>query len=398
MFFILISISKCVGPIFSVPGILYSNLYSTITNPLNFPECEKFPKSKTQIWPIPNTTQTTYEENWKCISTLLDTISYENGSIGSPEGVIIESDPITKSKVPYFSKFDNTFRVYYDWIHFYTGTNSTFQALKEKIQHEVEQTKNHEKAIISGYSLGGAFVRYFLTHYVDEEWKSKYIEFAMFFAAGVGGSFFSSASIGVGKMFGILDMDKKAVNSPFIRHMPSLYSMLPNFPTNKRKSIFNGRPFGASEIFNEMIKISEESKGEIIEFKNKNKENFSVNFSVVIDDTSKKIYNANLPFLEEDILDPGVRSLIVFNSGMKVICGFNITQINPHHYEYEIFECGGDNIISSDGVEYASKHWKNVVFHDFNSTNHKFLHEEISFSKELADYIIEFIGDDNTEL
>lgn len=392
--------SYSVGPIFSIPGLLYSHLYSTITKPENFPLCANFTKPKIQIWPIPNSTESTYEANWKCISTLLDTVVYENGTIGSPDGVIIESDEITKSKVPYFSDFDNTFRVYYDWIHYYSGIGSTFQKLKEKIEVEVEKTVNKEKAVLSGYSLGGNFLRYFLTHFVDDEWKSKYVDSAMFFAAGIDGSFLSSVSASIGKLFGILDIENflpEYRNSPLIRHMPSLYSMFPNFLSHNEVMKINGRSVNASELFGEMKKISTSSKGSKIEFINVRSSEI-YNFSVIVDDVSNAIYNFYLPFLEEDIRDPGVRCLLVYNSAMPAVCGANLNKIDNFKYEFSINYCGSDNIIPSNGMEYAIKHWKNVVFHDFNSTDFKFIHEQISFSKELADIIKQFIqsSDKNT--
>lgn len=396
MFFALLLTSYSVGPIFSIPGLTFSSLYSTITKPQNFPLCQNFNKSKTQIWPVPNTTESSYEENWKCISTLLDTVVYENGTIGSPDGVIIESNEITKSKIPYFSDYDNTFRVYYDWIHYYLGINSTFQKLKEKIEYEVGITPNHEKAIISGYSLGGNFIRYFLTNYVDDVWKAKYIDSAMFFAAGVDGSFFSSISSSIGKFFGIVDIESflsEYHNSPVIRHMPSVYSMFPNFQSHHRNVAFiDGKSIKASELFDEMIKISDSSNGSLIEFVDKKRKNVSYNFSVIVDNTSKRIYEAHLPFLNDEVRDPGVPCLFVYNSAMPVICAANITKINNLKYEFEVEYCGGDNIIPSGGMEYAIKNWKNVVFHDFNSTEHKFIHEQISFTKELSDFIKEFIN------
>lgn len=68
MFFTLLTCAICVGPIFDMPGITSSKLYSTITKPENFPNCVNFTKTKTRIWPLPSQK----EEDIKCISTLLE--------------------------------------------------------------------------------------------------------------------------------------------------------------------------------------------------------------------------------------------------------------------------------------------------------------------------------------
>lgn len=380
MIFTFISFAFCVGPIFDAPGITSSNLYSTITKPENFPLCSNFTKSKTQIWPFPSRSKDVIN----CISTLLETEAFENGTVRSPDGVIIETDPIIKQESPYFKDFDNVFYVSYNWVHYYTGINDTFQTLKDRIEKEVEATLNHDKAFISGYSLGGNFVRYFLTHFVDEEWKSKYIEGAMFFVPGVGGAFSSPTFVATNQFLGPKD------SLTFSRHMPSLYSMFPNFPANKDVAIINGKHIDASQIFEEMIKASEFSKSEKLILKNKNL-NDEAEIEIIVDETMKTLYKLHLPYLEEEIGDPNVRSLIVFNSGIPVICGVNSTQTSHNKFEYEIYNCGGDGVMPSRGAEYASQHWKNVKFHDFNTTDRKYDHSGIKFTEELKKLAKDFI-------
>lgn len=383
MLFVFIASVFCVGPIFAAPGITSSNLYSTIIKPDNFPLCENFTKTKTQIWPLPSQSS---EETLKCISSLLETEAFENGTVRSPDGVIIETDPIIKQQIPYFKDFDNVFYVSYDWVHYYAGINQTLQTLKDRIQKEVEATENHEKAFISGYSLGGNFVRYFLTHFVDDEWKSKYIEGAMFIVPGVGGAFSSAVYISTSRFFGPLE------SSPFYKHMPSLYSMIPNFPANKNIAIINGKQIDASQIFEEMVKASEFSKDGKVTFINKNSNNGDeTEVDIIIDDTCKTIYKIYLPFLEEEIGDPNVRSLVVYNSGIPVICGANVTQLSSNKFEYEIYKCGGDGLMPSRGAEYASQNWKNVKYHDFNSSSSKYDHGGIGNSEELQKLAKDFI-------
>lgn len=260
----------------------------------------------------------------------------------------------------------------------------TFRELKEKIEYEVSKTGL--KAVLYGYSLGGNFVRYFLTHFVDDEWKSKYIEGAMFFVPGVGGAFSAPTYIATSNFFGPLN------NQPFFKHMPSLYAMIPNFPANKNVAIINGKSIDASQIFEEIVKASEFSKNEKLIFKNKNsKVGDEAEVDIVIDETCKTLYKIHLPFLEEEIGDPNVRSLVVFNSGIPVMCGANVTQLASNKFEYEIFNCEGDGVMPSRGAEYASQHWKDVKYHDFNSPDAKFDHFDVGRSEELRNLIKDFI-------
>lgn len=371
------------SPIFSVPGIFSSDIYATIINRTQFPQCKTFPTEKTKIWPLK-------EEYIECIDSLMDIIAYENGTISSKPGVLIETDPIHKSQkgsVPFLNDFNNVFEVPYNWNLYYPGIPDLFANLKNKIEIEVNLTSpndpsQREKAFIAGYSLGGNFVRYFLTHYVTENWKQEYIQGAIFLVAGVGGAFSSPLFIVQGGIFTSQKME-------FCKHMPGYFTMIPNYVAHGKMAEFDGKSIKASEIFDTFINISEQSQSGIT-FINKNEQ---VNITINIDETSKRVYNAILPYLQEDIKDPNVPTLIGYNSGIPVIGGANVTTIGPNLYEFVQIDTPGDGVMPSSGIEYAISHWKNVVWHDYNTSDSKYDHGGLKDREELREFIREFILD-----
>lgn len=335
-------------PIFDFPGFMSASVYATITDPSKFPSCEGVinASTKTQLWPS-STGQVD-----QCGSDLLD-MTIINGKVQTREGVIIETDEIFATDgVEYLPGYTNVFKVPYDWIHFYLNTDDVFGKLKAKIESEVE--KAGQKAIITGYSYGGNAMRRFLTHFVDDEWKEKYIGGACFLAAAMGGAFSAAQYLYRSKVYDL--------GSPFVKHMPSLFALLPNFPTNVNIGTVNGRQLDAATIYQEM--------------KNAGK----------TDEITDALYNEIVPYLEEQIKDPNVRALVAFNSGLDTICGIDI----DGDKSTEKF-CGGDAIVASAASEYAGSHWKDVQVYDFKKNDVNYDHSHLALDPKMSEVVSAFI-------
>mmetsp|Transcript_49926 Transcript_49926/g.128470 ORF Transcript_49926/g.128470 Transcript_49926/m.128470 type:complete len:436 (-) Transcript_49926:137-1444(-) len=143
------------------------------------------------------------------------TFNNDTGSYESPEGVFVKPgegieaveylDPSSKKKsgtVVYGYIVELLQSVYgyevgknlvahpYDWRYgpsAYFGENGTFAVLKKLIEDTVE-ANNGVKAVLPAISMGSPYANLFLTDYVTDEWKAKYVD-TFFSISGVfGGS------------------------------------------------------------------------------------------------------------------------------------------------------------------------------------------------------------------
>ncbi|OHT00773.1 hypothetical protein TRFO_07746 [Tritrichomonas foetus] len=129
MLFTLVSLSFCLKPVFFAPGMTVSPLYATIISSEKFPECEGFELNHTKLWPVK-------KEMNECVSAIVDTVYHpENDTFSHPDGVLIETDPISKANPGQFLKWhNNTWTVFYDWTLYYLGIQNTFEELKNSIE------------------------------------------------------------------------------------------------------------------------------------------------------------------------------------------------------------------------------------------------------------------------
>lgn len=369
-------------PIFDIPGILSSPLYVHIIDKEKYakllPEdCHDLLNSEEskpiQIWPLNG-------RKIQSISCLLETEAMKNSEgnimIRTPCGIQIRSDPITKvvneSDIPYPLKgYTNVYHVPYDWVHYFF-IDDAFQSLKTKIEEQVNET--HLKAVLVSYSMGGNFVRYFLTHYIkDNNWIKQNIAGAQFGAGGVAGAFLTTTFLSRSYLF------NPAWKSDFFKHMPSLIVLFPNFNISKNvieKVIISENSdgttsekktyLGASDIFNEM------------------------KMNGVTDETMELIYQKCKWFLEEDIKDPQIPTNFLYNSGMQVETGVKVT-INGSNTQYELIKGPGDGQMPANGIEYVIQHWHDVQFHDFKTTNKKYDHGHMANHKNFQELTRNFI-------
>lgn len=375
-------------PIFFINGIFASPLFVKILDKEKYSKLlprkyknfiESASNNKIMIWPPGRT-------NLQDLSCLFETVAYreKNGEIvvKPPDGLKFESGPIRKVthahnnnkntndiELPlYLHGYHNVYNVPYDWFHYFYNTNKVFSNLKEKIEEEVQKTG--QKAVLVGYSLGGHFIRYFLTEFSNKKWNSHHISGIQFGSSVIGGAFPTLIHLITGQF-----QKNKLFKTDFFKRMPSFTAMFPNFHANKKvikKTIFNSKSeietqyIGASQIFERLKKNGK------------------------IDKTYELLYLKGLNFFKEDIVDPEIRSNFIFNSGIPTINTLNIT-IKNSKPKYEIVYGEGDGMMPTNGIKYVIKKWSNVTYHDFNKNDKKFGHLEMIKQPEYTRLTREFI-------
>lgn len=375
-------------PIFFVNGIFSSPIYVRILDKDKYSKLlprryknfiETASSNRSLIWP-PG------ELDLQDISCLFETVvkREKNGeiTIKPPDGLKIETDPIQKVsnfqsngiekyniELPiYLHGYKNVFNVPYDWYHYFYNTNEVFTNLKEKIEREVQKTGR--KAVLVGYSLGGHFIRYFLNDFSNKKWNLNHIAGIQFGSSVIAGAFPTLIHHITGQF-----PTNALFKTDFFKHMPSFTAMFPNFHANKKvikKTVINSK----SQIETKFLDASQ-----IFERLKKSKK---------IDKMTELLYLKGLNFFKEDIVDPGIKSFFIFNSGIPTINKINITVKNSKN-SYEIVYGEGDGMMPTNGIKYVINKWSNVSYHDFNTNDKKFGHLSMIKQPEYSKLTREFI-------
>ncbi|KAH0482631.1 MAG: hypothetical protein KVP17_004033 [Porospora cf. gigantea B] len=114
----------------------------------------------------------------------------------------------------------------YDWRQ--TPFNLDLSPLKAKLERLAQV--NDSKVVVMCHSYGCNVLNYFLNTKVDQEWKDSHVDRIVSVAGAYGGSFKAVTSLlnGTVRFFPFMFMFDEMSVQRFVRHMASLYALLPN--------------------------------------------------------------------------------------------------------------------------------------------------------------------------
>ncbi|KAH0481548.1 MAG: uncharacterized protein KVP18_001529 [Porospora cf. gigantea A] len=140
----------------------------------------------------------------------------------------------------------------FDWRQ--TPFNLDFSPLKSKLEKLAQI--NDSKVVVVCHSYGCNVLNYFLNTKVDEAWKDSHVDRIVSVAGAYGGSFKAVTSLlnGTVRFFPFMYMFDEASVQRFVRHLASLYALLPN-PKVADLSIVNTDTQGARHEYDALTWI-----------------------------------------------------------------------------------------------------------------------------------------------
>lgn len=264
----------------------------------------------------------------------------------------------------------------YDWRNAPHNLDYYYPKLKALI--EEAYTINNEKVCVFSYSCGCMVTHYFLTKYVDQAWKDKYIQKVIWSAASIGGSMDATQiaydhtidyfpSIFNTEIMGELFQTTMTISA----HLPN-FNVYPDVPL-----IFgpNGEEYTAKQI-PEWLKAAGK-----------------------VDEKYERFFNFGLQNALQPIADPGVNSYFAFNTGIDTLAGLNFSA--GWDKEPTKIYTPGDSTMDARALYYGCNHWgsankgKTLLCHDFNLTGSDYTHVTILTAPQYLEAIIEIIDKDN---
>ncbi|OHT03754.1 hypothetical protein TRFO_06597 [Tritrichomonas foetus] len=367
MFFTLLSIAFALKPVILIHGHGGTKTYGHLTK--NVDKCPQL--DRYEVWPPNSAFADQYPD---CIAYFLDTKIDDDGTVHlNPEVVLelnefgdISSIPAFQILAPYleekgYTRMKDLFGVPYNWITYPSGTPELFPMLKEKIEKIVEE--NGEKAVLLGHSMGTHVVRTFINDFSSREWVRKYIDGLVFNAPAFYGCFVPFSYTVTGRFSSLKYTDYVAEIS---RKMPSIQVMYNNYHAFKDTVVFANTKSGnitSSNVQNYLIENG------------------------YISDEGQKLFKLIEKSLKEDPVEPPVRSLILYNSGIPTLVGYE-----GENLEKEIYG-GGDTACHAGGPQYVCSKWKKAECVDWNINSGEYSHSPMLSRPEALDRIFQFINE-----
>lgn len=365
---------KLQRPIFCIHGLGGVQTAAEVTSPIS-----KCPTNQTiiDVW-APDAAIA--ESNPDCIAYFLEAqIDSNNNVVQNPNFKYVippfgslETINAYRELKPYlinrgYTYQKDLFGVTFNWILYPLGTPELFTQLKEKIE---EAHKNSGmKVVILAHSLGTHVLRRFITHAMTTKWVKEHIDGVIFNAPAFYGCFGCFDYI-VSGQFSFLK--KTSYNTLVTRKMPSVHAMFDNFVVFKDTVIF-------SNVTNYKTK----------DVTAPNVRDFLIDRGMMNED-AQKIYAQVEDSLKEEPIQPPVRSLILYNSGLETVIGY--TGDN-----YEKVYGGGDSVCHSASPEYVCKHWNNIECIDWKKNDAElWSHTPMLHRPEALDKIYSFLTKNNT--
>jgi lecithin-cholesterol acyltransferase len=276
----------------------------------------------------------------------------------------------------YVSKED-LFGAPYDWRANPVFIHDFLDAYKALIEEIYDRTQ--QPIAIFGYSAGGFATYLFLTRWVTQEWKDKYIDRVLFGSASQGGSV-SAARVSWDHWYELLpDFLKSDSMVKFIESTPTMYGQIPNF------NIFSNRPL---VIAPDGTGIYAKDYPQLLLDHGK------------LTDLGQIFMNRSWDLFTDQIVDPGVNAYILFNSGLPTPRTLSFE--NGWDQPYTILTGAGDGTVSGEGQYHmcnawneAVKHGKTIVCHDLNTSNTDYDHMGMLSMEDFEEAAYEIMtGDD----
>jgi len=259
----------------------------------------------------------------------------------------------------------------YDWRMAIMGLGDYFEKLKSLVMKAYKLNGNTKVAMV-GYSCGGFLLQHFLTEKVDQDWKDKYIDSAIFLAPSFGGSIGSVTTLWERKTSAIpyasVDLAGDLVES-----FPVIYQHFPNH------EIFGDRPlvvtpsgdsFNASNV-SEFLISHNRINGDNIKF---------LDFAKTISRNPPK--------------KPGVPTMIIYNSGIStpssMIFESSLSDIPSIQYS------PGDGQVETIGPKWACNNWNADDYHpiyciEINQSSDSFRHDKLSKNPYVKELLVDAI-------
>ena len=268
----------------------------------------------------------------------------------------------------------NLFAAPYDWRLNPHAMDYFYPKLRELIENAYNLNGQQKVAIFS-YSAGGLATYTFLTKFVDQEWKDKYIDRVVFGDASIGGSM-EAFEVMYTQEFSILPKLYQTESfKKFLHSTPTLFSHLPSSKINTEPVIYgpNGQKFYASEVPELMVKLGK-----------------------LPEEYVPILYAAN-PVINMDFPDPGVNSYFIYNCPLNTLKAVQIDDWSTN--KYTPIYSKGDGTIIEDALKFGCSKWKSenhaTVCHDLNIADDKYSHLYLLTKPEFIELAISTINEND---
>lgn len=269
------------------------------------------------------------------------------------------------------------FGVPYDWRNAPGNIDYIYPMIKDLIE-QAYHINDNQKVCVLGYSLGCWVTHYFLTHFVDQEWKDTYIQKVIWCAQSFGGSMDALRVAYFHKIEYIPDIFMTESLERLFQSIFCEYAQLPNhnvFPNRPLVIGPNGEEYGSTELPSLLQQLGK------------------------IGDEYLPIFEKGVEFSKITLEDPGVNSYFAFNTGLKTVKSLNFS--NGWDKTPTMDYIAGDTTMEAPVLFYGCNNWnginrgKTILCHDFNQTSSDYSHVSILATDEFVKVMVEIIQKDN---
>jgi hypothetical protein len=256
---------------------------------------------------------------------------------------------------------------------------SSFMASLKSLVETIYMQSGGAKVALFGYSAGGYALQYFLTRAVEQPWKDKYVDRAVFGSPSLGGSVAALRAAWDHKYDALPEFLEGPSLSKLIMATPCLYGHLPNWRVFADSPVIVG-PDGTNYSAKELPRLLEDH-GKLPEI------------------GKKIIADAAGPILNDNLDPPGVDTYLLYNTRVNTTRILQFWQ--GWNGTYRTVWGGGDGTVSKEGMEYTCEKWKKrargktVVCHDLDSPSNDFDHYGMLKQKAFIELVWEAMTSDD---
>jgi hypothetical protein len=236
----------------------------------------------------------------------------------------------------------------FDWRHAPLYIDFFYRRFKDLIEHAYTTNDNTPVAIFA-YSAGGMVTYRFLTQYVDQAWKDKYINRVVWGSSSFGGSMSATKIAWDHKYDFIPDSLMSDSLFRFFTQSPVLFAHFPNWHVTPDQVVLRG-PDGNGRTAKDIPQFLKE-RGKL------------TSVGQLEADQAQAVFARPLEF-------PGVNSYFIFNSGIPTLqtLQWNTSYDDP----YTEINGWGDTTLLKDTLYFGCNNWpvdaknKTIVCRDFD--------------------------------
>ena len=265
---------------------------------------------------------------------------------------------------------ENIFGAPYDWRLNPITMDTYFFDLKNLIENAYK-INNNVKVIIYSMSAGTMALHEFLTKYVTQDWKDKYISGVIFHAPSFSGAFNAFQSLWIGNIEAI----------PAFLDSEEMKNMIRSFPT------VSAHLFKTSIYDDDIIVYG--PNGET--YKSIDLPELLINQNKISSNLTK-IFKISSKYSKSSLLDPGVPSYFLFNTALNTPKTFIFDQ--GWDKEYQTIYGKGDSTILEKGLKYPCEKWnsnKGIVCQDIKIDDQQYNHGNQLQSQKIIDLLFKII-------